>query len=201
MLTGLCVFRKQGIKMTRINFTQAETDALHYERFHHEDPTVRLKMEVLYLKSQCHQHRDIMKLCRISAPRLRRYLTAYVAGGIDNLKKNNHYRPKSELEHFTDELEAYFDKHPFATMKEAQSKIEELTGLRRSETQIRKFLKTVGFKRLKVGHVPGKATEPEKIEEQETFKENELQPRLDEAVAGQRTLFLWTRHISCLPPS
>ena len=37
------------------------------------------------------------------------------------------------------------------------SKIEELTGLKRSETQVRKFLNSIGIKRRKVGTIPSKA--------------------------------------------
>lgn len=40
--------------------------------------------------------------------------------------------------------EAYFTEHPPASAKEAMGKIEELTGLKRSETQIRKFLISSG---------------------------------------------------------
>ena len=38
-------------------------------------------------------------------------------------------------------LEAYFRAHPPATSKEAQSEIAALTGIKRSETQVREFLK------------------------------------------------------------
>ena len=97
--------------MIRIHFTQEEVDALHYERFHHESPAIRLKMEVLYLKSQNYPHKEIMRLCRISAPRLRRYLNAYVEGGVNQLTMDNRYRPKSELEHYKDKIQVHFDEH------------------------------------------------------------------------------------------
>ena len=42
---------------------------------------------------------------------------------------------------------------------------------------------------IKVGFVPGKAIEPEKIIEQEKFKTDELEPRLSEAKAGKRSVF------------
>ncbi|HEY9706128.1 MAG TPA: hypothetical protein V6C58_27075 [Allocoleopsis sp.] len=35
-------------------------------------------------------------------------------------------------------------------------KIEELTGITRTETQVNKFLKSLGMKCLKVGHIPVK---------------------------------------------
>lgn len=64
-------------------------------------------------------------------------------------------------------------------------KIEEITGLKRSQTQIRKYLINIGFKCRKVGVIPAKAD----LEEQKKFKETQLQPRLDEAEKGERAVF------------
>ena len=44
-----------------------------------------------------------------------------------------------------------------ATIAEAVARIEELTGIKRSPTQVRVFLKKLGFRRLKVGCLPAKA--------------------------------------------
>jgi len=47
----------------------------------------------------------------------------------------------------------------------------------------------------KVGYVPGQAATPEKQAEQETFKHQELEPRLAEAKAGKRrVLFMDAAH-------
>ena len=43
--------------------------------------------------------------------------------------------------------------------------IEKLTGIKRSPTQVRTFMPKIGLKTLKIGYVPGKATEPDKINE------------------------------------
>jgi len=44
--------------MLKIEFTPEEIDALEYERYHHPDPKVQKKMEVLYLKSQKVEHQE-----------------------------------------------------------------------------------------------------------------------------------------------
>lgn len=47
----------------------------------------------------------------------------------------------------------------------------------------------------KVGYVPGRAADPDKQAEQETFKTPELEPRLAEAQAGKRrVLFMDAAH-------
>jgi len=73
--------------MITIEFSPEEVDALELERYHHPDPKVQKKMEVLYLKSQQLAHQDICRLCRISEPTLVAYLTQYHEGGIAQLKK------------------------------------------------------------------------------------------------------------------
>jgi hypothetical protein len=55
-------------------FTEAQKQALDYERFHHPHPRVQKKMEALWLKSQGLAHQEITKLAGISANTLRSYL-------------------------------------------------------------------------------------------------------------------------------
>jgi len=92
-------------------------------------------------------------------------------------------------------LAAYFKEHPPRTVAEAQSIIKEQTGIERSPTQIQAFLKRIGMKCRKVGYVPGRAANPDKQIEQETFKTQQLEPRLAEAKAGKRrVLFMDAAH-------
>ena len=90
----------------------------------------------------------------------------YQSGGIEKLKEINFCGPQSKLDEHAITIENYFKEHPPATIKEAMAKIEELTGLKRSEVQIWKFLKRIGLKCRKVGMIPSKVD----IEKQETFK-------------------------------
>jgi transposase len=171
--------------MINIEFTEAEKDALSHERYYHPHPRVRQRMQALWLKSQGLSHHEICRLASISEPTLCSYLKAYQRGGIEALKQLNFYQPESELVGHTDLLKSYFEEHPPATIKEAMAKIEELTGLKRSEPQIRQFLKAIGMKCRKVGMLPAKA-DPQK---QEQFKQEQLEPALEEAKAGQRKLY------------
>lgn len=171
--------------MINIEFTKEEIHALNYERYHHPHPRVQHKMEALWLKSQGLSHKKIAQLTSISRNTLTSYLRDYKEGGIEKLKELEFYQPVSELTKHISTIESYFREHPPATIKEAMSKIEELTGLKRRETQVRKFLKSIGLSHRKVGMMPAKAD----IEEQETFKKKELEPRLNEAKSGQRAVF------------
>jgi transposase len=171
--------------MIKLEFTVADTKALEYERYHHPHPRVQRKMEAVWLKSQGLAHQEISRLTGICATTLTSYLRAYQQGGIEALKEIRFHRPQSELQVHRGTLEEYFRVHPPATIKEAMAKIEELTGVRRSEERVRVFLKGLGMSCRKVGMIPAKAD----VQTQQSFKENELEPRLEEAKAGQRAVF------------
>jgi len=149
-------------------------------------------MEVLWLKSQNTPHKKICQLARITALRAEKsentlitYLEDYLEGGIEKLKEINFYRPQSELELHRGTIKEYFEKNPPATINEAIYKIEELTGIKRSHTQVRKFLKSMGMKCLKMGSLPSKANP----DEQEEYRKTKLEPRLNEAKERKRAVF------------
>ena len=64
--------------------------------------------------------------------------------------------------------------------------IEELTGIKRSPSAVGRFLNSLGMAPRRVGTIPSKA-DPE---EQEHFRINKLEPRLEEARQGKRAIFL-----------
>lgn len=171
--------------MIKLEFTPEIIDQLHQERTQHSHPRVRQRMEAVYLKALGLSHKEIGRIVRISQTTLREYLQMYQQGGIEALKELNFYQPKSDLDDYQALLRQEFERQPAATIGEAADRIEKLTGLRRSETQVAEFLKKLGVKRRKVASVPAKA-DPEK---QQECLDEKLNPRLAEAQAGQRHLF------------
>jgi transposase len=61
-----------------------------------------------------------------------------------------------------------------------------LTGVRRSPSRVRVFLRHLGLTYRKVGLIPVKAD----VEGQAAFQQTELEPRLAAAQAGQRAVFV-----------
>lgn len=125
----------------QLEFTPEIQEKLNYERYHYPVPLVQRRMEVLWLKSHNLPHALIATLAGVSENRMREYFRLYAEGGVEKLKEVNFYRPESELQAHLNSLEAYFQANPPASLKEAQSEIESLTGIKRSETQVREFLK------------------------------------------------------------
>lgn len=171
--------------MIKITFSECDVQVLQKQRFVHPAPPMRVKMEVLYLKSQGVAHQDIARWCGVSTSTVRRYLRQYHEGGLERVQEESRYRPTSALQAHREQLLGEFTDRPPATVAEAAARIQELCGIKRAPTQVRAFLKTLGFKCLKVGSIPAKA-DPVR---QQTFLQEQLQPRLGQAKAGGRALF------------
>lgn len=182
--------------MIIIEFTNEQISELEYERFHYPEPRVQRKLEALYLKSQTLPHRMICKLCRISNVTLVEYLKQYREGGINRLKLNLHKGKENMLAPHAESLDDYLRNNPPRSATEAQAIIEMQTGIKRCLTQVREFLKAIGFKYRKVSSIPGKVINEGKIKEQEDFKQKKLMPRIKEAEQGTREIFLWMPPIS-----
>lgn len=175
--------------MIQIDFSEEEIKQLNYERYHYPHPLVQKRMEALYLKSQKLSHQLICQICRISKTTLIVYLKIYKEGGREGLKKLGYQGQSSELNQHSITIEEYFQKNPPRTATEASAMIEKVTGIKRSPTQVREFMKKIGMKTRKIGYIPGKATNSEKIEEQEQFQKETLEPLLNEAREGKRAVY------------
>lgn len=177
--------------MLRLTFSEEDVEQLRFERFFHPHPRVQLRMEALLLKSQNLPHKDICRILAISGNTLRQYLKLYQSGGLEALKQFRYRRPKSELEDYADLVEEALFENPPATVAQAAALIEEVTGIKRQPTQVRAFLKRLGFRRLKVGCLPAKADPMAQAE----FQKNVMESRLEEAKQGKRTvLFVDAAH-------
>ena len=143
--------------MIQIEFSEAEIKTLQQEKRSHPDPRVRRRMETLHLKALGYPHQEIGQIVGITQKTLRDYLRLYQAGGIEVLKVRKFYQPESALEPHRATLEAEFKARPAPSMKEAAARIEQLTGVRRSPDQVRRYLTKLGLKRRKTGQVPAKA--------------------------------------------
>src|SRR5207248_7682726 len=142
--------------MLHLSFTEEDVQELDYQRYHHPHPRVQRKMEAVLLKAKGVPHHQIASCVGVCENSVRSYLEQYQTGGIEALKRLQFRRPISEMEAHHDTLEAYFREHPPASIPQAVKLIEQLTGLKRSPTQVGIFLKKMGLKRLKTYAVPAK---------------------------------------------
>ena len=188
--------------MREFTFSEADVQTIGHERYHHPDPRVQRYMEILWLKHHGFSHDRIATLAGVSRSTVQRCLTEYLEGGLARIREIAVKESHSELDDHRGSLEKYFTEHPPRSVKEAQDIIEKLTGIRRGETQVRKFLHRLGLKPRKVAAIPipPKSSLEQHVKEQATFLENKLEPRLEEARQGKRqVLFVDAAHFVFAP--
>jgi transposase len=125
----------------QFEFSLAVVEEINYQRYNHLAPLVQRRMDAIRLKAYGMLHKQIAEILGITENTLRDYFELYEQGGLEKLKEIHYYQPESELKEHIVSLEAHFREHPPATIKQAQHEVEIITGVRRSETQIREFLK------------------------------------------------------------
>ena len=141
--------------MRIITFTSDDRRALAYDRYHHPDPRVQRKMEVLWLKSHGLDHDDIAAYADVSRRTVQRYLDQYIDGGLPRRRRCRGHQPQGALAEHPVSLEEYVLKRPPRSAKQAQDVIERRTGVRRGLSQVRHFLKgRLGLRWRKTGAIP-----------------------------------------------
>ena len=102
-------------------------------------------------------------------------------------------------------MEAAIAEKPPATINEARHRMAEITGIERSLTAVHRFLKKARTGSLQNGSCPVLTGPTGAQQEQERFKERQLEPRLAEMMAGQREVFfvdaahvVWTTFLGYL---
>jgi transposase len=159
----------------------------------------RLALSILMYKEGVDQQ-IISRVVGISPRQVRNYRKTYEEKGSSAFT-GSRSRPASELEAYKDLIKEDLTARPAATAAEASERIHELTGIKRSPTQVRQFMHRLGLKPLKVAAVPAKANPAAQAD----FLEHSLEPRIKEAEKGERVLlfmdaahFVWQLYLGVL---
>ena len=139
---------------------------MHQPPYSHPHSKVQQRMKVLHLVNRGVILKEVSCLCNLSQNTITDYIKIFGQGEIEALETLSFHQPVSELQEHRVRIQDYFQEPPPLSITGERGKIEELTGLKRSETQTRKFLTDVGMSFRKVGVVPAKVD----VEKQETFK-------------------------------
>ena len=178
--------------MRTIIFTADDRRALAHYRYHHPEPRVQRKVEVLWLKSHGLGHDRIAAYADVSRRTVQRYLDEYLEGGLQRLCRGPRSQPRAALVEHEVSLEEHFEAHPVRSIKQARAVIEQRTGIRRGLTQVRHFLKDrLGLRWRRTGAipVPPKKTIAEHARDQAAFLKDKLEPRLEQARRGRRQVY------------
>lgn len=136
-------------------FSESEVETIVSERYRHPDPRVQERMEILWLKNQGETHERIGELANVSRSTVQRTLRIYNAKGLEGIRSFGWKGQPSALTPHRATIEEAFRQHPPHTVSDAARRIEELTGVRRQPSRVRKFMKKdLGMKCLKVAPIP-----------------------------------------------
>ena len=158
--------------MLPIEIKTKDEQIIATQRKEHPHPRVRQKMDALHLKASGLKHKQISVIMGINGNTLRSYLKEYQKDGVKKMLHVNFYQPVSELDAYQATIRKYIEQTPPASIKEAQAKIKELTGIKRGPTQTGIFLKKMGVKLRKVGMVPGNPNKKKFADKKNSEKKN-----------------------------
>ena len=176
--------------------TEKQLDQLYLEMELNPNPRVRKKCLVVYLRKNGYRREEVAKLLRIDEDTATKYTKKYDESDLSGLLEENYRQPKSQLEPYTEQLKKLFKKQLPHTINQAIEMIDKETGIQLKPSACRSFLKKLGMKCRRCGVVPGKAMVDDKQRQaQLEFHDNQLQPILNEAKQGKRTvLFVDAAH-------
>ncbi len=156
----------------------------------------RKKCFVVYLRKKGFQRQEVAKMAMIDEDSITNYMNKYDESGLQGLLKENYRKPSSQLDSYTEQLKELFNQQIPHTVNQAIEMIDKETNIRLKPTACRAFLKKIGLKFRRCGLVPGKVKDDEKQRQaQREFHDHQLQPKLDQAKQGKRTvLFVDAAH-------
>lgn len=141
--------------MRHLEFTRDVLDEIRRDRFAHPDPMIQQRMEVLWLKAYGEKQERIAERSGVSRTTVHRIIGRYLEGGLTAIRALNWNIPQSKLAPYQLTLETEFRLRPPSTVAEACARIEQITGIRRSPTLVRRFLRErLGLRWRKTGAVP-----------------------------------------------
>lgn len=183
--------------MLQLNLSDAEIQQLNYERYHYPCPTVQKRIQAVHMKAiSALSNTMIGYLTGLHRHSVRHWIQVYQSNGFEGLCQFNYGTNKSDLENHSQSILTSFTDRPPMTANEAKERIEGLTGIGRSPSQVRNFMKRHGLRYLQTGHVPAKAD----TAKQQQWAKEKLEPAIEEAKKGEcHLLFMDAAHFILQP--
>lgn len=183
--------------MLPIKISNAEIQRLNYERYYYPCPTVQKRIHAVYFKATTQMSNTMIgALLNLHRDSVGDWIIRYERGGFEGICQFNYGTNKSALENHSQSLLQSFTQHPPMTANEAKARIEEQTGISRSPSQVRAFMKRHKMRYLQAGHIPAKAD----TEKQKEWVKTKLYPVIKEAQEGKcQLLFMDAAHFILQP--
>ena len=168
--------------LTRLNISSEELEKLNYERYHYPCPIVQKRLHAIYIKAVTNMSNEqVAVVSGAHRNSVCEWIRIWETGGFAALLEINRVNNKSLLEDHAPNIIEQFKAQPPHNIAESIAKIKELTGIERSHTAVRSFMKRHGFRYLKTGHIPAKVNNTQ----QHDWVEQTLKPVIAAAQKDQ----------------
>jgi transposase len=173
------------------NIAVGDIALANYERYHYPHPVVQKRMASIYLTGKGYCPKEVACIVGIHRNSVANHLRLYQQAGLAGLKQVGYQGRVGALTSHRQSLEDYFRSQPARSVNEAVVRIKELTGIERSPERVRVFMRRIGLKPRKLGHIPAKAD----VAKQADFLNHTLEPLMAKAQAGEcHLLFMDAAH-------
>ena len=183
--------------MLQINLSKAEIQELNYERFHYPCPIVQKRLTAVYLTATMESSISLIgHMSGLHRHSVDYWVKVYQTEGFEALCKVHYGTNQSKLENHAESIMHSFTQQPPMNAREAKSRIEDMTGINRSPTQVRTFMKKHGLRYIKMGHIPAKADGEQQLQ----WVKTTMEPAIEEAERGEcQLLFMDAAHFILQP--
>lgn len=158
-----------------------------YAKDHTDNYQIRRRMQMIYLLYKRYQRGEIADIIGVTAKTITEWVKLYISGGRDALCQLHYQGQMSELHQPKDTIKTVIDESKPSTIGEIARLIEQHTGIGRSLTQVRFFVRHhLEIIRRKVQPLPGgKLSLEELAAKQRQFVKETLSPLLQKALDRQ----------------
>lgn len=160
-------------------------------RYKSESPIVSKRLNAIVIFDKTQNKKKTSELTGIPKRTVEQYINEYSKHGLDYVLVTHYPERHSALMEHKDEILEEFELNPPQSIPEAKSRIKKLTGISRSDTQIRKYLNKIGVSRKKPTLIPMTKSDTslkEKINTQSEYVENVLKPHIEKHRNNEETL-------------
>ena len=168
------MLKKRKIMLT-LQMSPKDLDTANINKKDYPVSKIRIRMLALTMTSCGATRNEVSKFLGVSTKSVKRYIEIYNESGLEGIRQLHYRGPHSAIDSYSSSIENSFKKCPPRTAKEAASRIKELTGVEISASRAGAFMKRIGMRCLKMGHIPAKAD----TERQKTFYEETLKPLIE----------------------
>jgi transposase len=131
--------------MLRVSICPTDLATIHHDRFYHPQPHIMMRMHTLALHHKGESAARIAILLDRNPKTIRACLRTYQEGGLQAVYQYEKHKHECKLDSHASLIEQELGNHPPQSSHAAGALIETLTGIKRSPTQVRAFLKKRGI--------------------------------------------------------